>query len=307
MNAIVARGIEKRFKKTEALRGVDLEVPEGTVYGLLGPNGAGKTTLISILSTLLLPDRGTAEIMGINALRHPERVRGLINLTSGHPNFLWSLTLRENLTYFSMLYGLDRQARQARIAELAALLELGPHLHTRFEALSTGLKQRMALAKALLNRPRVLFLDEPTLGLDPDVALRVREFIARLHREGQTTILLTSHNMAEVEELCERIAFLRQGRKVAEGTPGELKRRVRLDTRVHLRLSSPDIGFLQGAPGLRSIKTEDRLATLVVEGPSAIPGLLSRLDARGVRIEEMRVEEPDLEDAFLDLAKGGNP
>lgn len=213
-------------RRKPVLEGVTLEVPEGLIYGILGPNGAGKTTLLSIISGLLLPDSGTVRVLGRDALRNADFVRRSVNLCSGNPNFVWSLTVAENLTYYGMLYGLIGAALRRRIDEMVELLELQQYRNTRFDELSTGTKQRLALAKALLSSPRILFLDEPTIGLDPHMAVKMRRAILDIHERSGITILLTSHYMKEVEEVCARVAFLRDGKLAAEGTPDELKQKV---------------------------------------------------------------------------------
>lgn len=214
------------LKRKRVLDGVTLSVPEGMAYGLLGPNGAGKTTLISMVCGLVTPDTGTIKVLGRDAVRETRFVQSRINLCSGNPNFLWSMTVGENLTYYAMIYGLAWRARRARVGKYIDLLELGPYRNTRFDELSTGLKQRLALAKALLTEPEILFLDEPTLGLDPHMAIKMRATIRQIHAERRITIVLTSHYMKEVEEICERTAFLRDGRIAAEGTHDELKKLV---------------------------------------------------------------------------------
>jgi len=224
--AVEVQGLRKTFvsgwfrkRRVEALKGVDLAVPAGAFWGILGPNGAGKTTFLSILSNLLTPEEGEVRILGLDFQTHAMDLRQKINLSSGHANFLWSLTVRENLEYYAMLYGLSKRERQRKLEELFQLFDLSPFARVRFEELSTGTKQKLSLAKALLNDPRLLLLDEPTVGLDPDVARRIRELIQRLHREKGTTILMTTHNMKEAEALCEEVAFIRGGMIKARGRP----------------------------------------------------------------------------------------
>ncbi len=207
----------------QALRGVSLAVEKGEIFGILGPNGAGKTTLLNILATLLVPDRGTLDILGFSALTQSKELRIRMNLCSGNANFAWSLTLRENLRFYAMLYGLSYAAREKKLDELIQAFALKPYADRRFDEVSTGTKQRMALAKSIINDPELLLLDEPTVGMDPDIALKVRRYIADYHARTGCTILLTTHYMPEAEMLCGRVAFVRDGRVRALGTPAELR------------------------------------------------------------------------------------
>jgi len=240
MLAVDARELTKTFRagwlrrrRTEALRGATLQVPRGAIFGLLGPNGAGKTTLLSILATLLVPDGGSATVLGHDVVREPFAIRRRLNMASGNASFVWSLRPAEVLTFYGRLYGLGGAALRRRVDELIELGELGPHRKTEYNELSTGLKQRLAFAKALLNEPEVLFLDEPTLGLDPDVSVRIRAQVGALRRDKGTTIILTTHYMREAEELCDTIAFIKGGRILAQGTPDELKRQIRIGESAH--------------------------------------------------------------------------
>src|SRR5260221_14287382 len=226
MLAVDARDLVKTFssgwvrrRRTEALRGASLQVPRGAIFGLLGPNGAGKTTLLSVLATLLLPDSGSATVLGHDVVRDALAIRRRLNMASGNASFVWSLRPAEVLSFYGRLYGLHGPALRRRVDELIERCELGPHRRTEYNELSTGLKQRLAFAKALLNEPEVLFLDEPTLGLDPDVSVRIRAQIAELRRREGTTIILTTHYMREAGELCDRIPFIKGGRILPEGAP----------------------------------------------------------------------------------------
>jgi len=213
-------------RRKPVLNGVSLTVPRGMIYGILGPNGAGKTTLLSLIANLTYADSGSIRVFGKDVRRHPDFVKQQINICSGNPNFLWSMSVAENLTYYAMLYGYLGADKRRRVKRVIDLLELEPFRNTTFDSLSTGTKQRLALAKALMTDPKLLFLDEPTIGLDPDMAIKIRAIIRRVHAEQGMTILLTSHYMKEVEETCERVAFLRDGALAAEGTPDELKQKV---------------------------------------------------------------------------------
>jgi len=209
----------------KALDHLDLTVREGEILGILGPNGAGKTTFLNTLSTLLLPDQGEIEIFGVKSTpQNFNTVRRWINMSSGYPNYAFSLTVEENLKFYGRLYGLSGRALSTKVDEVSTLFELRPYFKRRFDELSSGTKQRLSLAKSLLNDPKILFLDEPTIGLDPDVSLRLREIVLNIFHERGTTVLLTSHNMDEVESMCERVAFIQKGKIIKLAAVDELKR-----------------------------------------------------------------------------------
>lgn len=214
------------LKRKPVLNGVSISVPRGMIYGILGPNGTGKTTLLSIIANLTYADSGSVKIFGRDVRRNPDFVKSQINICSGNPNFLWSMSVAENLTYYAMLYGYLGKEKRRRVGRVIELMELEKFRNTTFDSLSTGTKQRLALAKALMSDPALLFLDEPTIGLDPDMAIKMRRIIRQVHEEQGMTILLTSHYMKEVEETCARVAFLKDGALAAEGTPEELKQKV---------------------------------------------------------------------------------
>ena len=311
MLAIDARDVTKTFRsgwlrrrETHALRGVSLAVPLGAIWGLLGPNGAGKTTLLSILATLLTPDGGSVTVLGHDVLRDANALRHRLNMASGRPSFLWSLRVAEILAFYGRLYGLSGGTLRRRVDELIELYELAPYRRVPYSELSTGLKQRVALAKSLVNEPELLFLDEPTLGLDPDVSVRVREHIARLRREHGMTIVLTTHYMREADELCDEIAFIKAGRIPARGTPGELKRQIRLGEVIALKLDPPVVPWLAEAPGvLRCAEADGWVECTVDEAEKRLPELLRGLHADGVMVKNVQVREPDLEEVFIELAK----
>ncbi|MFL6282671.1 MAG: ABC transporter ATP-binding protein [Pyrinomonadaceae bacterium] len=222
----------------EALGGVSLEVGEGEVFGLIGRNGAGKTTLAKIIATLVQPTEGTVSVRGFDSVREESRVRAVVGLASAEErSFYWRLTVEQNLLFFSRLYGLGAREGTRRIEELIELFELTDLRRRRFGELSTGNKQRMTVARAMLNSPPVLLLDEPTRSLDPLAAARMRELIGSLARGARpVTILLTSHNLAEVEELCERVAVISRGRIRAVDEPRSLRAAHRNRERVRLTL-----------------------------------------------------------------------
>jgi ABC-2 type transport system ATP-binding protein len=311
MLAIDARDVAKTFRsgvfrrrRTEALRGVSLAVPAGAIVGVLGPNGAGKTTLLSILATLLTPDAGTITVLGLDVVRDATRLRRRLNLASGRPSFLWSLRVTEIVAFYGRLYGLWGAALRRRVDELIELCELGPHRQAQYNELSTGLKQRVALAKALVNDPELLFLDEPTLGLDPDVSIRVRAHIAALRRERGKTIVLTTHYMREAEMLCDEIAFIKGGRILARGSPDDLQRQIRIGDVIALKLDPPGAGGLGEIPGvLRCEDADGWVECTVDDAEKRLPELLRVLVAEGVVIRNVEVKEPDLEEVFVELAR----
>lgn len=214
-------------KKTKALDRVSLEIKKGELFGILGPNGSGKTTLLNILSTLLLPDEGEVKILGKNIFHSHNNVRTKLNMSSGNPNFPWSFTVEEILYFYGMLYGLKGNKLKNKVENCIQWFGLEDFKKKRFDELSTGTKQKLSLAKSLLNDPEILFLDEPTVGLDPDIAYRIRNFIKSIHKEKEMTIILTTHYMHEAEMMCERIAFINKGRVIALGTIDELKEQVK--------------------------------------------------------------------------------
>jgi len=254
----------------------------------LGPNGAGKTTLISILATLLLPDAGMVEVLGLDVRRQAGKIRGRINLASGAAKFVWSLTVVEYLRFYGRLYGLYGRQLAARVEEMMALFELQEYRHSPFETLSSGLKQRLALAKALMSRPELLFLDEPTNGLDPIAAQHTREEILRLNRQTGVTIILTTHNLREAEQLCREVGFLGEGRILAQGSIRALQTQLGLGDRV----------FLEGAGPLPRLDCQQLPGVLRCR----LPLVIQEISRAGGQIRAIRVEAADLEDLYREFS-----
>ncbi len=305
---IRAAGICKTYKgflgsSATVLHDISLDIEEGEIFGLLGPNGSGKTTLISIFSTLIYPERGSLSIFGMDARCHSKEIRKIINISTAKPNFPWSLTVRENLRYYGMLYGLHGSALSRTVEDQMDAFELGEFRDMKFENLSTGLKQRLSLAKAMLNQPRLLFLDEPTTGLDPDISIKTRMLIKRIHQEQNISVVLSTHYMPEAEMLCDRIAFLRKGRIVAMDTPRNLKRHLGLGERIVVTYEgSVDIAALQSLPGVLGIKAEvDRLEIVIDRVEDSLDRIVKLFCT--AKILNITVKEPDLEDVFLELAR----
>jgi ABC-2 type transport system ATP-binding protein len=308
--AIDAREVTKTFRsgwmrrrETAALRGVSLQVERGMIFGLLGPNGAGKTTLLSVLATLLVPDGGSAHVLGLDVARDATALRRRLNMASGRPSFLWSLRVDEIIRFYARLYGLHGQALARRVGALIEQYELEPYRHAQYNELSTGLKQRVALAKALVNDPELLFLDEPTLGLDPDVSVRVRKHVADLRHEQGMTIVLTTHYMREAEELCDEIGFIKAGRILARGTADALKRQIGLGHVVALKLE-PRPAWLAEAPGVLRCTESDGWIECTVDDPERrVPELLRAFAKDGIEVRNLQVHEPELEEVFVELAR----
>lgn len=311
--AIKAEGIFKTFRsgwwkkrEKEALKGIDLQIEEREIFGILGPNGAGKTTLLSILCTLLLPDRGNVYILGMDVLHEERQIRKRVNIASGNANFLWSLTVKENLHYYGMLYGLPRKEREKKVETLIDLFNLKEHRNIPFDELSTGMKQRLSLAKSLMNDPEVLFLDEPTVGLDPDVSIRIREGILSIHKKRGMTILLTTHNMKEAEYLCGRIAFLKEGEILTTGTAEALKRRVRIGDTVKIEFKGTILeDELLRADGVINYDVSGGLCEIIVDdGERRLGNIIALLSQGGAQIKKVTLGQTDLEDVFIEFAKG---
>ena len=310
--AIKAEGISKTFrsgwfgrKHKRVLKGINLQIEEGEIFGILGPNGAGKTTLLSILSTLLLPDQGTFQVLGIEGLREGHRIRERVNISSGNANFLWSLTVRENLHFYGMLYGLIGTRRENKVKALIRLFNLQEHQDVSFDRLSTGMKQRLSLAKSLLNDPSVLFLDEPTVGLDPSVSITIREQIRLIQKEKGMTVVLTTHNMKEAEYLCNRIAFLKSGEILTTGTSETLKRMIRVGDVIKIEFTGTILeDDLLRAEGVINYGISGNVCEIIVDdGERRLGNLVALLSQGGAQMNKVTLGQTDLEDVFIEFAK----
>lgn len=306
--SVEAKGICKSYKsffgaRSVVLKDVTLDIDAGEIFGLLGPNGSGKTTLISIFSTLIYPDRGELRVLGLDARKDMDKLRNLINISTAKPNFPWSLTVRENLKHYGMLYGLYGSELSRVVNDVIDDFELAEFEDMKFEDLSTGLKQRLSLAKAMLNNPRLVFLDEPTTGLDPEMAMKTRHLVRRIHEEEKISVVMSTHYMPEAEMLCDRIAFLRKGEIVALDTPKNLKSQLHLGEKVVVSYNgSVDIQELNKVPGMMSLSSLPGKAEIVIDrdagGLDAIIKIFSK-----ARVQDISIKEPDLEDVFIELAR----
>ncbi len=307
MLAIECRNLSKRFGVFDALKGIDLSVEQGQLYGLLGPNGAGKTTAINIFSTVLSPSSGSVKILGHDVVKEAGKIREEIGLCSGAGSFFFELTCRETLNYYAMLNGLGNADRKKRVDELIELFAIKEFENDLFRELSTGMKQKVALAKSLLNKPKVLFLDEPTIGLDVEVAREVRAIIRRLVDEQGLTVLLTSHYLFEVEELCSEVAVINQGTLVTSGRPSEIKKRMGLSEVISFAVSQMDskrLSFLGGLRGVSSVKYEHGRMFLSSSPASSVVGrVVEEMEKRKIKVRDLEVRKPSLEEAFLRLVE----
>lgn len=301
--AVSVKGLKKSFKNVEVLKGIDFSVPRGEMLALLGPNGAGKTTTVKILSTLLAADEGEAFIDGISVTKNPHEVRSRIGLTGQYAAVDEYLTGRQNLEMMGQLYHLDKKASARRAQELLEQFHLTDAAERDAKTYSGGMRRRLDLALSLVATPPIIFLDEPTTGLDPRSRIAMWEVIENLMAQG-TTILLTTQYLEEADRLANKIAVIDDGRVIAYGTADELKKQVG-DERVELVISE-DSDFeearnLVQGDGLQ-VRPEERLISVSTDGSvSALKNILDAFSAKGIELDSMSVHKPTLDDAFLRL------
>ncbi len=298
---IEAQGLQKRFRDKMALDGMTFSVPEGKIYGLLGPNGAGKTTTMRILACLLSPDGGEAWVAGHNVQKEPSAVRETIGILTEVPGLYDRLKAYEYLDFFGKMYGLKGPARRARVEELLRLLNLWDLRGQRLRSFSKGMKQKVAIARALIHKPRVLLFDEPTAALDPEAAKTVRDHLVELITSQRCTVLLCTHNLAEAERLCWRLTIVQQGRAVAEGTPIDLKAAVANDVRLTLRSVLPEyVTLVQSVPGVHGIDNQNGTITYRTNDAATVnPAVVRELVHAGAEVMALQLEAIGLEDAYL--------
>ncbi|MCL2554576.1 MAG: ATP-binding cassette domain-containing protein [Actinomycetia bacterium] len=309
--AVQARDLTKTYPGgVRALDGMEITVAAGTVFGLLGPNGAGKSTTVKILTTLARPDSGTAVVAGHDALRHPDRVRRAIGVVAQRSGADPVATGRENLLLQGRLYGLRGAGLARRVDELLERFDLAEAGGRQVKTYSGGMQRRLDVALGLVHRPQVLFLDEPTTGLDPEARTAMWEEIGRLAGDEGLTILLTTHYLEEADRLAERIAIVDRGRVVAEGTPDELKGELHGDA-VHVELrEAPDAvdgtlirTALGEFAGVREVALDGRrLSARADDGPAAVPHVLAALERQGAAVASVTVARPSLDDVYLRYA-----
>jgi ABC-2 type transport system ATP-binding protein len=304
VDAIVVDGLRKRYGEVQALDGVTFAVREGEIFGLLGPNGAGKSTTVRVLVTLTDPDGGAAAVSGHDVAREPGAVRRAIGYVPQESGVDRRATGRENLLLQGRVHGMKGTALRNRIDELLEIVGIADAAGRTVDGYSGGMRRRLDIALGLVHRPRVLFLDEPTTGLDPEARVAMWEEVGRLATQESLTILLTTHYLEEADELADRLAIVSRGKVVAEGTPNELKSRLSGDA-VHVELADGRVDDARrileeaSAPVETAHPDGRTLVTRVPVGGHALPGILSALSGAGIPVASVSVHRPSLDDVYL--------
>jgi ABC-2 type transport system ATP-binding protein len=304
---IQVQNLTKMFGKFTAVDNISFDVKKGEIFGLLGPNGAGKSTTLRVLSTLARPTKGTATIGGYDIVKDDTQVRKLIGIVSEKMIMYNRLTAKENLAFFGSLFSLPKEVMNKRIDELLELVQLTKWKNAQVGTFSTGMRQRMNVIRALLNRPEVLFLDEPTLGLDPQSSVEIREFVKKLNRESGTTVMLTTHMMVDADLMCDRIAIVDHGKIVALDTSTNLKKLISgADTTIiSLEISNLDAALVDAVRRLECVDAVTQENSLnirvIVHGSEAFDNVLDTVRSKGGKISSMQNLQPTLEDVFLHI------
>lgn len=302
MDAIRVKELTKKFNNVVAVDYISFTVKSGELFGLLGPNGAGKTTTINMLSTLLKPTSGIGEVAGFDILKNKDDVRRSIGVVFQEPALDIKLTGKENLEFHAMMYGMDKKKRRERIQEVIELVELTDKASVLVENYSGGMKRRLEIARGLIHRPKVLFLDEPTLGLDTQTRRHIWDYIKKLNRDVGVTIILTTHYMEEADFLCERIAIMDYGKFVALDSPGKLKDILGGDV-VSLEIEGKLDSLISQFKAMDWIKTLNQhngvLSLTMEKGERRIPQLINTAQMNGVNVTCVQLRKPSLEDVFL--------
>jgi ABC-2 type transport system ATP-binding protein len=301
--AVETLDITKRFGELAAVDKINLTIDSREIFGILGPNGAGKTTLIRMLTTVLPSSEGTARVAGFDIRRHPNEVRQSIGVVAQAMTLDIELTAWENMELYAKYYDVPRDTRRQRIEELLEVVGLAERADFTVGSYSGGMKRRLELVRSLVHRPRVLFLDEPTTGLDPQARSAVWDYLRKIHREENITIAITTHYLDEAEALCDRVAIIDYGKLMALGTPADLKRKVMGGDIVEAEFAElPDEAYdaLKASNFTIQIKKrESTLTVLVKSGAEAVPSIVELVNANGGRIRAITLREPTLDDVFL--------
>jgi ABC-2 type transport system ATP-binding protein len=299
MDMIIVKDLVKTFKTVRAVDGISFNVAQGERFGLLGPNGAGKTTTMRMLTTLLYPDSGFASVAGFDVATHRNEVRASIGMVFQEPALDRQLTGFENLDFHGRMYGMKKASRMERIREVLNLVELSDRAGDLVQEYSGGMQRRLEIARGLMHSPKVLFLDEPTLGLDTQTRRKIWEYISKLNASLHTTLVLTTHYMDEADRLCDRIGIVDRGKIVALDTPRNLKNLVGADV-VTLETDCGgcdafrDLGFVKNL-----VAGEDRVSLMVENGERKIPAIMDFAQKHGIGVRSVELHKPSLEDVFL--------
>ncbi|HLD58587.1 MAG TPA: ATP-binding cassette domain-containing protein [archaeon] len=301
MNAIEIMDLEKKFGDFTAVDRISLEIKEGELFGLLGPNGAGKTTTISMLSTILQPTSGTAKVWEHDIVHEKDAVRHSIGIVFQDPSLDDELTGRENLDFHGRMYGMGAEQRKERIAEVLKLVELESRADSLVKTYSGGMKRRLEIARGLMHKPKILFLDEPTIGLDPQTRRRLWEYIKAFNEKEKITIILTTHYMEEADFLCERIAIIDHGKIMALDTPEKLKQVLGGDV-ITMSVAKPKEfqKILEKTPCVKEAKIFDESLNISVEnGSTCVPKLIAIAQKNRIEVNSVILKRPSLEDVFI--------
>ena len=302
MEPIVVKNLTKTFNGFKAVDSINFTVKKGEIFGLLGPNGAGKTTTIKMLVTLLKPSSGEAKVAGYDAVKQPNMVRKNIGIVFQEPTLDLELTAKENLDFHARLYGLNKKRREERIREVLKLVDLYDKANLQVKKFSGGMQRRLEIARGLLHFPKVLFLDEPTLGLDAQTRRKIWDYIIEMKEREDVTIILTTHYIEEADKLCDRVAIIDKGKIIALDDPENLKKMVGEDV-VSLTVNDPErlIDELALEEIRKIVRIEDRLELSVVKGEIMIPRIVEIAQKVGVEVKSVSLRKPTLEDVFIHL------
>ena len=298
---VETHNITKKYDDFIAVNGINLKIPRNSVYGVLGPNGAGKTTLISMLCTILRPTSGTATVNGYDVIKNAKDVRQSIGIVFQSRALDDILTGREHLEMHASLYGVPSDLRKERIEEILDLIALGEKADEFTKTYSGGMKRRLEIGRGLVHHPKLLILDEPTLGLDPQTRENIWEYISKLNEKEDITVLMTTHYMEEADQLCDEVAIINQGKIIKSDSPINLKRELKADT-ITIQVDKPDL-FIKKAKTLdfvQKVFQEDNTIKLMVErGENLIPPLVNFANKNDIMVESIELQHPNLEDVFI--------
>jgi len=305
---IETRGLSRRFGQSIAANDLNLAICRGEVFGFLGPNGAGKTTTVRLLNGVLAPSAGTVRVCGFDPIAQGAEVRRRAGVLTETPALYEQLTARDNLLIFGRLYGVPEERLGSRVDEVLQMFGLLERAGDKAGAYSRGMKQRLAIARALVHQPEILYLDEPTAGLDPAAARQVTEYIEELSRQEGRTVFLCTHNLLEAQRLCNRVGVINRGRLIAVGSPDELSAQLWqghwVDVELGERPAEALLARLRGLAGVRDVTREERRVAVSLESPEGTPALVAELVAAGERVYQVTPRQHTLEDIYFELQEG---